>query len=710
MTHVHRSIRAAALLFGLMALLFLPSQLAAEENHNISGQWKGAIQIPGTELGINIEFAQTDSGWGGTIDIPMQGAKGLPLSGIVVEANEISFKMVGVPGNPLFSGKIADDTRGISGDFSQAGQTFPFQLTRIDAAAKEAEAGALQEKLQKIRDFVDSTRIYWQVPGVSLAIVKDGEVVFADGIGYRDVKDSLPVTSQTLFAIGSSTKAFTTMALGILADEGLVDWDKPVRAYLPDFQLYDEYSSEHLTPRDLVTHRSGLPRHDLMWYNSDFTRKQLYQRLRYLQPNKEPRTTFQYQNLMFMTAGYLVGQVSGSTWEDFVGTRIFKPLGMTNTNFSVLESQESPDYALPYDVVDDTLEEIPFREINSMGPAGSINSCADDMAKWLLLHLNDGKVGDEQIVSETNLSQMHTPQIVVGSESQYSERLLSSYGMGWFIEAYRGHLLNQHGGNIDGFSAQEALLPNEHIGVSVLTNLNANPLPDIVAFYVIDELLDLEPVEWQARARVRREAAKTATDTLKAKVVDHIKGTKPSHKLEEYAGDYENPGYGIISVSMDGKKLKAVYNKLDLPLEHWHYDVFRAEASEVPGDPKMMVTFYTNVKGDIDRLSMPLEVSVDEIEFTRRPDARMFTPEFLAQFAGKYDLMGQELEVALKGDSTLILTAIGQPPYELIPYKGYQFEFKELTGFSIEFTVDKSGAVNGMDIHQPDAVYTAKKK
>jgi CubicO group peptidase (beta-lactamase class C family) len=710
MRGAHRSIRITAALLGLIALFCLPSPLAAEEDHDISGKWNGAIKIPGTELGVIIEFTQSDSGWVGTIDIPMQSAKGLALSGISVEANDVSFKIDGVPGDPSFSGTIADDTKAISGDFSQAGQVFPFELSRVDAATEAAAAGELQEKLRRIRDFVDSTKVYWKVPGASLAIVKDGEVIFADGIGYRDVKDSLPVTSQTLFAIGSSTKAFTTMALGILADEGLVEWDKPVRTYLPDFELYDEYSSEHLTPRDLVTHRSGLPRHDLMWYNSDFTREQLYHRLRYLEPNKEPRTTFQYQNLMFMTAGYLVGQVSGSTWEDFVGTRIFKPLGMINSNFSVLESQKSSDYALPYDVVDDTLKQIPFREINSMGPAGSINSCADDMAKWLLLHLNKGKVGDEQIVSEANLSQMHAPQIVLGSESRYDERLLASYGMGWFIEAYRGHLLNHHGGNIDGFSAQEALLPNENIGVSVLTNLNGNPLPDIVAFYVIDELLDLEPIEWQARSRVLKETAEAATDTAKAEVVDHVKGTKPSHKLEEFVGDYENPGYGIISVNMDGKKLKAVYNKINLPLEHWHYDVFKAEAKDVPGEPKLMFTFLTNVIGDIDRLRVPMDVSVDEIEFTRRPEARMFTPEFLSQFTGKYDVVGQEMEVTLKGDSTLIMTAMGQPPYELVPYKGYQFELKDLTGFSIEFVLDKDGVVTGMDIHQPNAVYIATKK
>ncbi|MEW5901563.1 MAG: serine hydrolase domain-containing protein, partial [Acidobacteriota bacterium] len=181
----------------------------------------------------------------------------------------------------------------------------------------------------------------WKVPGMAVAIVKDGQVILAEGYGLKDVKNNLKVTPQTIFAIGSSSKAFTATAMGILTDDGKLDWDKPVREYLPSFKLWDLFASERMTPRDLVCHRSGLPRHDVMWYNSPLSRKELFDRIQYLKPNKDFRANFQYQNLMFMTAGYLVGQLSGSTWEEFTKKKIFEPLGMNDSNFSVEESKKA---------------------------------------------------------------------------------------------------------------------------------------------------------------------------------------------------------------------------------------------------------------------------------------------------------------------------------------------------------------------------------
>lgn len=700
----------SSLIVSLALLLFSNAQATTD----ITGAWKGAINLPGMELEVSVNFDSTETGWSGTIDIPMQNARDLPLSGITADAENVEFAIAGVPGEPTFSGTLSEDGKSIAGDFIQAGQNFTFELTREDEASRAAAAESLQEKLNLVRAFVDSTMQFWKVPAVGMAIVKDGEVVLSEGFGYRSLKDSLPATSRTLFAIGSSTKAFTTTAMGILVDEGLLEWDQPVRAYLHDFELHDDYASTHMTPRDLVTHRSGLPRHDLVWYNSDLSRPQLYERLRYLEPSEDFRTTFQYQNLMFMTAGYLVGQRSGGTWEDFVATRIFKPLGMDNSNFSVLESQQSPDYALPYEKTEEDdeeiVEEIPFRNITSMGPAGSINSCADDMARWLLLQIGAGQVNEAQIISAANLKQLHTPQIVLGSSSPYTESLLSSYGMGWFIKAYRGHLYIDHGGNIDGFSAEVAFLPNENIGVAVLANLNATGLPNLITYYVADLFLELDPVEWHARAQLRREQAEAAMDEEKSETMDHVEGTKPSHELKAYVGDYENSGYGIISVRLEDKQLKATYNSIDLPLEHWHYDLFKAEAGDIPGEPEMMLTFLTNLKGDIDRIRMPLEVSVAEVEFTRRPPAEMLDPEFLERFVGVYELVGQEVNITLRGEKTLVATVAGQPAYALVPYKGYDFLFKDLNGFSVEFLIDDSGNVTGADFKQPNGVFSAVKK
>jgi CubicO group peptidase (beta-lactamase class C family) len=285
--------------------------------------------------------------------------------------------------------------------------------------------------------FVDQIMKDWKVPGLAVAVIQDGKVIFTKGYGHREVDKKLPVTPQTLFAIGSITKSFTVTAMGMLVDEGKLDWDAPVRNYLPGFKLYDPVASERMTPRDLITHRSGLPRHDLVWYSSNFTRADMVRRLQYLEPSKDFRSAYQYNNLMFMTAGYLVGQVAGATWEEFVRGRILTPLGMQSTNFSVTDSQKSADFASPYQNTKDVVKEIPFHNIDQIAPAGSINSNVEDMAQYLLFHLSKGKHGDARLLSENNASQMQTPQMVEPTSERWKEVGLPSYGLAFARRSHR---------------------------------------------------------------------------------------------------------------------------------------------------------------------------------------------------------------------------------------------------------------------------------
>src|SRR6266567_9325703 len=220
--------------------------------------------------------------------------------------------------------------------------------------------------LDGIDAFADQALKDWKCVGFAIAVIQDGKVILSKGYGLRDLKHNQPVTPKTLFAIGSSTKSFTVTSLGVLADQGKLDWDKPLHEYLPDFRLMDQFATERMTPRDLVTHRSGLPRHDLVWYNSPFSRKELFERLRFLEPSKDFRTTFQYQNLMFMTAGYLAARLSDMSWESYVHKVVFDPLGMATSNFSVTDSQKSSDYSLPYTVTKEEIAEIPFRNIDQI--------------------------------------------------------------------------------------------------------------------------------------------------------------------------------------------------------------------------------------------------------------------------------------------------------------------------------------------------------
>ena len=565
--------------------------------------------------------------------------------------------------------------------------------------------------LRGFSEFVAKTMAEWKVPGMAVAIVKDGKVVFAEGFGFRDVERGLKVTPHTIFPIGSCSKAFTAADVGILVDEGKVGWDEPVRTYLPDFKLRDEYASAHITSRDMLSHRSGLPRHDLMWIGGQFDRRELYDRIRYLEMNKGFRSAWQYQNLMFMTAGYLVGKVDGSSWEDFTQRRILDPLGMKETNFSVALTQKAADFSRPYMEIKDKIEPVPYRDINAVGPAGSINSNVLDMAQWVLLNLNKGKFGDKQVVSEASMAQIHSPQMLVPMPIQYDEVLYSSYGMGWVIEPYRGHLLVWHNGGVDGFISQVAFLPRENAGLVILSNLNGNPVPGIVYLNIVDRLLGLDQVDWNKRTK--DEIAKGKAEDEKARKEadkDRKPDTRPSHPLADYAGEYENPGYGTLSVVKDGDGLKLKMPLLEGPLSHYHYDVFELKAMILGQEQNSKVYFATDLKGNIASLSVQLEPSVKDIVFARAADKAMTEKGFLEKFVGTYILSEAEVKVALREGEVLFLTVPGQPDYELVPYKGTEFNLKGVDGYSVEFKQDTSGAVTEVIFHQPNGTFTAKKK
>ncbi len=690
----------------LQADLSRRNEMKTDPITSYEGTWEGSISIPGQELEIIVDFIIHEKTLEGTIDIPLQQAFDLPLNIVSIEDKLIRFDIVDVPGDPQFDGTLSEGMNTIEGDFTQNNATFPFILHKKSIKEKERESAHLEEILQSIRTFIDTTLSQWNVPGVAVSIVKDEEILMTEGFGYSDLENNKPMTSNTLLAIGSSTKAFTAFSVGLLVDEGIIDWNTPIKTYMPDFKMYDDFATEQMTAIDLLTHRSGLPRHDMMWYGSYFTREELYERLRYLEPNEPFRYTFQYQNLMLMTAGLMVGRLSNSTWEDVVQERIFNPLGMNSTNFSVDVSQTSDDFALPYNGSPTAEpEEISFRNISEIGPAGSINSTSTDMAQWIKMLLKKGKVDDTQLMMEGTLETILTPHMFIPGKSSNEELTYRNYGLGWFILTYRGHPFVQHGGNIDGFSTIVSLLPDDNLGVVIMVNQSGSGYPSVLNCYIIDYLLDLEPVDWHERSLAKLMSLSELED--EAGEIPRVEGTKPSHDLNAYVGTYENPGYGKVEIDNDGTQLYMVYHSFASPLEHWHYDVFKPTEG-VPAESNTLIEFHANIQGDIHKFSSSLESSVAPIEFVKLPPLELYDPEYLIRFVGKYEMGGVAVSVELNKSGSLILTYPGQPAYELHPYTENEFQIGDLKNYFAKFHIEKE-QVTGMSFIQPNGIFKAEK-
>jgi CubicO group peptidase (beta-lactamase class C family) len=688
-----------------LATILAPT-LSAQQRDRVAGHWAGSITVPGQELAFDVDLVAVANGYTGDISIPAQNARDIALTALSVRGDSIRFTILGIPGDPTFRGTLTADEKRITGTFTQGPGSYPFTMQR-----GLNPADAARQALAGFDRFVDSAMTAWKVVGLGLGIVVDGQVVYAKGHGLRNLDQKLPVTPKTLFAIGSSSKAFTVFALGTLVDQGKLDWDKPLITYLPEFRLYDPAATLRISPRDLVTHRSGLPRHDLVWYNNTTsTRADLVRRIAFLPPNKDLREAFQYNNLMFLTAGVLAGRLMNSSWEDAIRRLVFQPLGMPTSNFSVDDSRKTDDFALGYEVRKDTVRSMPFRNIDLIGPAGSINSSTEEMLKWISMHLAGGSIGGKQVINRSTLTDMYAPHMPIGGMPTDKDIGATNYGMGWFLASYRAHYLVQHGGNIDGFSAMVALLPQDNVGIVVLTNQNGSALPALIRNHAIDRILSLTPRNWNAEllaAAKRAEAAGKEAEEKKQSV--RVGGTKPSHPLPAYVAEYAHPGYGTLAVTQDGDHLVATYNAISTALDQWHYDVFSGLRN--PADPTfedMKYNFRTNLKGDIDAVAAPFEPSVESIVFTRQPDRRLLDPAWLARFTGRFALPNDTATVLLQGTS-LVVVLKGQPPYELVPDRGAEFNLKALAGYSVEFVEEAGGGITELRFKQPNGVFVAKK-
>lgn len=465
--------------------------------------------------------------------------------------------------------------------------------------------------------YVERTMKTFGVPGISVAIVKDGKVVMARGYGVRKMGETAKVDENTLFGIGSNTKAFTSAALATLVDEGKIAWDDPVYERLPGFQMYDPYVSHEMTIRDLLTHRSGMSLGEgdlLFWPHTAYTRDEIIYRLRFMKPASSFRSHFAYDNLMYIAAGQIIPAVTGKSWDDYVRERILIPLGMSTTNLSNAAFGPHDNYAFPHSKLSGPLSSVEFVNLDNAAPAGSINSSAAEMASWLLVQLNHGKFPnrDGWLFSERQSREMWTAQTILPINS-FPPPLtaltpkFSDYALGWFLRDYRGRELVGHSGGVEGFVSRVMLVPEENLSVVVLTNAEEGGAMESILFHILDHYFGAPATDWTEAFKTLVEMRESgAADVMKKQEGARAADSHPSLALEKYAGKYEDAWYGGATINMEDGKL--IFRLDHTPkaigeLQHWQYDTFKAHWRDRTIEDAF-VTFDLKPDGGIDHFTM----------------------------------------------------------------------------------------------------------
>jgi CubicO group peptidase (beta-lactamase class C family) len=499
-----------------------------------------------------------------------------------------------------------------------------------------ARAQAWESRLKEIDEYASKAGRDWRVPGFAVAIVKDDRVVFAKGYGVRESGRAEPVDADTLFAIASNTKAFTAAALALLVDEGKLNWDDPVTKHLPGFQLSDPFVTRELTVRDLLSHRSGLATFggDLLWYESAHSRAEILRRVRHLRPASSFRSRFGYQNILFLAAGEIIPAVTGKSWDEFVRERFFAPLRMARSNTSVKSFRPGDNVATPHNEFEGRVRVIRYGDVDGIGGAGAINSSAAEMAQWVRLQLGRGTYEGRKIFSPAASREMWTPQTIAGGISESLEKFnptqhFSLYGLGWQLSDYQGRKVVAHGGGLDGMTSRVALLPEENLGVVVLTN-SETALSPALSYRIFDAFLGVPARDWSADYMARFKAGRAEAAAAARKLEDaRVRDTRPSLRLGAYAGTYTGAMYGDARVTEEGGRL--VLRLMHSPnfvgdLEHWHFDTFRVRWREtvVYPFPRGWVTFTLDPQAGVSEMKIDVpnpDFDFKELEFKRAPAA-----------------------------------------------------------------------------------------
>lgn len=562
----------------------------------------------------------------------------------------------------------------------------------------------------------------WKAAGFAVAVVEKNKVIYSKGFGYSDYEKKVPVTPNTLFAIGSCSKAFTSSLLGLLRKDGKVDFDKSPREYLPGLKFYNDEMNNQITVRDLMCHRTGLPRHDYSWYlfNSD-SGDSLLQRVKYQEPTFPVRRQWQYNNFMFTAQGSIAEKITGQTWEKNLAEKIFKPLGMTRSNFSIAELEKASDVALGYEVKNNKdIRKMDYYHIRGMAPAGSINSSVNEMSNWVMTWINGGKFKGTEVLPTAYVTEAMSSQMVIGAglpSKEHPDIQFANYGYGWFMASYKGHYRVEHGGNIDGFSASTSFFPADSIGIVVLVNQNGSSVPAIVRNTIADRLLGVTQTDWNKELKDAADKARKENEEAQAKKTSsNVTGTRPSHALEAFQGKYSHPGYGTFTVMVKNDSLFAKMPKHLFWLRHCHYDVFEPFEKgkygiDTSDGSELRFNFFSGNMGEIESVFITgIQPGLKPLSFERAPTTEKVTPEQLKKYLGDYAIGEMTAKVYVKTGETLFLFVDGQPEYELLYLGSHKFSIKTLPDFKLEFLESAGGAFNEITVRQPNGTFKAVRK
>lgn len=498
--------------------------------------------------------------------------------------------------------------------------TYSRHLAGVLVVVSLTPAAAVAQKtpLAGLDRYVEQAMRAWQVPGLAIAVVRNDSVIFARGYGVRELGKSERIDEHTVFAVASTTKAFTAALIGMLVDEKKVRWDDPVAVHYPGFRLKDAYATHETTLRDMLSHRTGLPRGDRLWYLSPYDRAEVVRRLRFLEPNTSFRSAYGYQNIMFLTAGQVIEAVTKQTWDDALQQRLLGPLGMRRSSTAVTALAALDNVARPHDRIDGTVTPIRWPNYDNLAGAGALNSSALDLAQWIRLQLARGSYRGTRVLSDSVVKEMQTPQTIIRmsreAEEMFPEVHFMAYGLGWSLRDYHGRKLVGHGGALDGMRTEILMSPADGVGVAVLTNLDGTSLPNAIAYRMLDMLVLGKPGrDWsQVYLDAHRKARMRADSIEQKNLADRVTGTQPRHQLAEYAGTYADSLYGAVEVSaQDNRLVFRMGPHFAGDAAHWHFDTFRISWRDTALG-RQFATFNFDAKGK------PAELRLEGLGVFRR--------------------------------------------------------------------------------------------